>query len=75
MMFMKKIIAIRHENKYEMERRVPIIPDHIGTLIKKGYEIHVQSSAKRVFRDYRAIVNNDIRCRYNLWRKEIPCRI
>ena len=64
-MFMKKIIAIRHENKYEMERRVPIIPDHIGTLIKKGYEIHVQSSAKRVFSDeeYRnagAIVNNDI---------------
>ena len=62
---MKKIIAIRHENKYEMERRVPIIPDHVGSLIKKGYEIHVQSSAKRVFTDdeYRnagAIVNNDI---------------
>ncbi|HPE99735.1 MAG TPA: bifunctional lysine ketoglutarate reductase /saccharopine dehydrogenase family protein [Bacteroidales bacterium] len=62
---MKKIIAIRHENKYEMERRVPIIPDHVGSLINKGYEIHVQSSAKRVFSDdeYRnagAIVNNDI---------------
>jgi len=62
---MKKVIAIRHENKYEMERRVPIIPDHVGSLINKGYEIHVQSSSKRVFSDdeYRkagAIVNNDI---------------
>ncbi len=62
---MKKTIAIRHENKYEMERRVPIIPDHVGSLVAAGYEIHVQSSAKRVFSDteYRnagAIVNNDI---------------
>ncbi|PKP04294.1 MAG: hypothetical protein CVU11_05315 [Bacteroidetes bacterium HGW-Bacteroidetes-6] len=62
---MKKTIAIRHENKYEMERRVPIIPDHVSNLVSAGYEIHVQSSAKRVFsdneyRDAGAIVNNDI---------------
>ncbi len=48
-----------------MERRVPIIPDHVKTLVENGYEIHVQSSSKRVFTDdeYRkagAIVNNDI---------------
>lgn len=62
---MGKIIAIRHESKYEMERRVPIVPAHVGDLIKKEYEVHVQSSSKRVFTDeeYRkagAIVNNDI---------------
>jgi len=49
---MKQIIGIRHEDKYLMERRVPLIPFHIHKLIKDhGLEIQVQSSPKRIFGD------------------------
>jgi saccharopine dehydrogenase (NAD+, L-lysine forming) len=47
---MKHIIGIRHEDKYVMERRVPIIPDHAGLLIREhGLQIKVERSHKRVF--------------------------
>jgi alpha-aminoadipic semialdehyde synthase len=47
---MNKIIGIRHEDKYVMERRVAIIPKHAKKLIEEqGLEIHLQSSPKRVF--------------------------
>lgn len=49
---MNKIIGIRHEDKYVMERRVAITPLHVGKLIKeKGLEIIVQKSSKRAFND------------------------
>lgn len=49
---MKSIIGIRHEDKYLMERRVPLVPAHINQLINKhGLKFEVQSSAKRVFTD------------------------
>jgi len=48
---MNKIIGIRHEDKYLMERRVAIIPKHAEKLIKdQGLEIHVQRSPKRIFK-------------------------
>ncbi|MCB0804407.1 MAG: hypothetical protein KDC05_01340 [Bacteroidales bacterium] len=49
---MNKMIGIRHEDKYVMERRVAITPDHARKLIRdKGLEILVESSAKRIFSD------------------------
>lgn len=49
---MKNVIGIRHEDKYAMERRVALIPDHVKGLIE-NYDagIVVQTSAKRVFKN------------------------
>jgi len=44
-------IGIRYEDKYVMERRVPLVPDHVKALIDKGHEIEVVKSEKRVFKD------------------------
>ena len=48
---MKKIIAIRHEDKYKMERRAPLTPKHVKQLIDQGIEVLIESSPKRVFTD------------------------
>lgn len=49
---MAACIGIRHEDKYVMERRVPIVPAHMKKLIEtKGLKFCVQSSPKRVFSD------------------------
>ncbi|MGD0710849.1 MAG: bifunctional lysine ketoglutarate reductase /saccharopine dehydrogenase family protein [Bacteroidales bacterium] len=49
---MSLVIGIRHEDKYEMERRVPIVPKHIEWLVKHhNIDIVVQSSEKRIFKD------------------------
>ncbi len=48
---MKHIIGIRHEDKYVMERRVALIPNHISQLVKENIGFEVQKSAKRIFRD------------------------
>lgn len=44
-------IGIRYEDKYVMERRVALVPDHVKDLIDKGFEFEVVKSAKRVFKD------------------------
>jgi len=44
-------IGIRHEDKYAMERRVAIIPEHVKLLVEKGIEVHVERSPKRIFKD------------------------
>lgn len=45
-------IGIRHEDKYLLERRSPLIPSHIERLVKEeGIEVFVQSSEKRIFAD------------------------
>jgi len=44
-------IGIRHEDKYVMERRVPLVPEHVKQLVKQGIEVQVQRSPKRVFKD------------------------
>ncbi len=46
------IIGIRNEDKYLMERRVPITPKHIKRLIKQfGLKVITETSDKRVFND------------------------
>jgi alanine dehydrogenase len=43
-------IGIRHEDKYLLERRVALTPEHVAHLIQhEGLEVFVQRSAKRVF--------------------------
>ncbi len=44
-------IGIRHEDKYVMERRVPLVPEHVKKLVEQGIEVHVQRSPKRIFKD------------------------
>lgn len=44
-------VGIRYEDKYVMERRVPLVPDHVKELVSKGLEIEVVKSPKRVFKD------------------------
>ncbi len=44
-------IGIRHEDKYEMERRTPLVPEHVKELVNKGIEVYVEKSPKRVFKD------------------------
>ena len=49
---MHSIIGIRHEDKYAMERRTPITPDHAQKLIRDhGLDMVVHSSEKRIFSD------------------------
>ena len=62
---MNKTLAIRHEDKYLMERRAAITPQHAKVLSEKGLHILVESSPKRVFKDDEytkagAVVTNDI---------------
>ena len=44
-------IALRYEDKYLMERRVALVPDHVKNLIDEGIAIEVVKSEKRVFND------------------------
>ncbi len=48
---MKHKIGIRYEDKYKMDRRVPLVPEHVKQLINKGIEVQVVPSEKRVFKD------------------------
>ena len=49
---MSKFIGIRHEEKYAMERRAPLVPHHVKQLIEgKKLDFVVQSSSKRIFSD------------------------
>lgn len=50
---MSNFIGIRHEDRYEMERRAPLTPQHVERLIKtKKLDFVIQSSEKRIFKDY-----------------------
>lgn len=53
---MRRTIAIRHEDKYKMERRAALAPKHVKMLTDQGLEVLVESSKKRIFTDeeYRA---------------------
>lgn len=44
-------IGIRYEDKYLMERRVALVPEHIMELTEQGVEIEVVKSDKRIFKD------------------------
>lgn len=73
------VVGIRHEDKYEMERRVPVVPRHVERLVKHHYiDVVVQSSDKRIFNDEEFIkagarVSNDLKkCPIIFGVKEIP---
>lgn len=72
-------IGIRYEDKYVMERRVPLVPAHLERLIaEEGLEFYVETSAKRVFTDEEyeaagASVTDDLSaCPIVFGVKEIP---
>lgn len=44
-------IGLRFEDKYEMERRVALVPDHVKHLHDLGIEFEVRKSEKRIFTD------------------------
>lgn len=49
---MSLCIGIRHEDKYNMEKRAPLTPSHVAKLIKEQQlDITVESSTRRIFKD------------------------
>lgn len=47
---MNNSIGIRNEDKYVMERRVPLTPKHVKLLVdNQGLEVLIQKSPKRIF--------------------------
>ncbi|MCC5906560.1 MAG: hypothetical protein JJU13_10150 [Balneolaceae bacterium] len=45
-------IGIRHEDKYALERRVPLVPNDVNYLVKNHFlKISVEPSEKRIFSD------------------------
>lgn len=49
---MKNRIGIRREDKYHTEKRTPLTPDHITSLVRKyGLEVQIESSEQRIFSD------------------------
>ncbi len=74
-----KTIGIRHEDKYEMERRTPVTPHHAAKLIREeDLKVIAETSAKRVFADQEYIeagaqVEKDLKaCPVIFGVKEIP---
>ncbi|MEJ2593627.1 MAG: hypothetical protein P8100_00520 [bacterium] len=48
---MMHTIGLRYEDKYLMERRVALVPEHVRQLVKQGIQVEVEKSAKRVYKD------------------------
>ena len=76
---MSNYIGIRHEDKYEMEKRAPLTPKHVERLVKqKKLDIVVQTSGKRIFTDDEyskagAEISNDLKkCSVIFGVKEMP---
>ncbi len=76
---MGNYIGIRHEDKYEEERRAPLTPKHVERLVKhKKLDIVVETSTKRIFSDREyteagaTISNNLDDCSVIFGVKEIP---
>jgi len=72
-------VGIRHEDMYQWERRVPLIPQDVRELVRNhAIDIVVQSSPKRAYRDeeYRNVgitVSEDLSgCSVIVGIKEIP---
>jgi len=50
-MFSHMRIGVRREDKNEWERRVPLTPDHVRSLVQQGLQVSVQPSTIRIFKD------------------------
>lgn len=75
----RPLIGIRHETKSAWERRAPLAPEHVRTLVQEhGVDVVVASSSRRVFDDteYEAagarVVPTLTPCNVVLGVKEIP---
>jgi len=53
---LRRKIGIRYEDKYLMERRVPLIPSHVQKLVESGIEVQIVPSKKRIFKDEEYVV-------------------
>ena len=76
---MSNFIGIRHEDRYESERRSPLTPRHVERLVKqKKLDIIVQGSERRIFTDQEYIdagakIAKDLKkCSVIFGVKEIP---
>jgi saccharopine dehydrogenase (NAD+, L-lysine forming) len=72
-------IGIRHEDKYEMERRAPLTPKHIKHLTEHyKLDMVIERSARRVFKEHEYIkagaevANNLDKCEVVFGVKEMP---
>ena len=72
-------IGIRHEDKYEAERRAPLAPKHVAKLVRdENLKIVIEKSPKRVFSheeylDAGATISENLSdCRVIMGVKEIP---
>jgi len=80
--FMSISIGIRHEDKYEMERRVALTPRHVMRLVQQyNLDVLVERSDRRFFNDQEYIhagarLANDLnQCQVIIGVKEMPERI
>jgi saccharopine dehydrogenase (NAD+, L-lysine forming) len=76
---MVKSIGIRREDKNNWERRVPLVPEHVRSLLSRhAIAVVIQPSSQRVYRDHEfaqvgAVVNEDLgSCSLILNVKEVP---
>jgi len=75
---MNNVFGLRHEDKYLMERRIPLTPDHVKELIDSGFRVYVEKSPKRIFKDEEfektgAALTDDLsKCPVIIGVKEIP---
>ncbi len=53
---MRRKIGICYEDKYLMEKRVPLIPLHVQKLVESGIEVQIMPSKKRIFKDEEYVV-------------------
>lgn len=73
-----KTLGIVKETKNKWERRVPLNPSAVKELIRKGFEVIIQPSNSRIYKneEYRSVgakLNNDLsRCDFIIGVKEIP---
>ena len=45
------VLGVRREDKNKWERRVPVTPQNVSDLVKKGIHVIVQPSNRRCFTD------------------------
>ena len=76
---MNSVIGIRNEDKYVMEKRVPLTPLHIQRIKKQlGIKVIVETSQQRIFSDDEFIkagieIKSDLKdCPVIFGIKEIP---
>lgn len=74
---MRRKIGICYEDKYLMEKRVPLIPLHVQKLVESGVEVQIVPSKKRIFKDEEYVVagaqlKKDLDASVILGVKEMP---